>query len=46
MKMKNQVEKLVEKDKKIEQEFKNKNWDEFNFEQIIFKDNTINICNF
>lgn len=38
--------KLVGNDKIIEQKFKNKNWDEFNFEQIIFKDNTINICNF
>ena len=38
--------KLVGNDKIIEQIFKNKNWDEFNFEQIIFKDNTINICNF
>ena len=38
--------KLVEKDKKIEQKYNNKNWDEFNLEQIIFKDNTINICNF
>ncbi len=38
--------KLVEKDKEIELRFKNRNWDEFNFEQIIFKDNTINICNF
>lgn len=38
--------KLVEKDKEIELRFKNRNWDEFSFEQIIFKDNTINICNF
>lgn len=38
--------KLVEKNKEIELRFKNRNWDEFSFEQIIFKDNTINICNF
>ena len=37
---------LVEKDKKIEQEFKAKNWDKFDLEQIVFKENTINICNY
>ena len=38
--------KLVEKNKEIERKFKHRNWDEFSFKQIIFKDNTINICNF
>ena len=37
---------LVEKNKEIERKFRNRNWDEFSLEQIIFKDNTINICNF
>ena len=38
--------KMVEKDKKIEQDFQKQNWDTFNTRQIIFKENTINICNY
>lgn len=38
--------KTAEKDKKIEQDFKKQNWDKFNTKQIIFKENTINICNY
>ena len=38
--------KLVEKNENIEQEFKKKSWDEFNLDQIVFKENTINICNY
>lgn len=38
--------KMAEKDKKIEQDFQKQNWDKFNTNQIIFKENTINICNY
>ena len=38
--------KLVQRDKKLEHQFKEKDWNRFNMEQIIFKDNTINICNY
>ena len=38
--------KMTERDKKIEQDFKKQNWDDFNTNQIIFKENTINICNY
>ena len=38
--------KMVEKDKKIEQEFKMQNWDKFYDSQLIFEENTINICNY
>ena len=37
---------LVGKNEILEKQFKHKNWDEFNLEQIVFKDNTINICNY
>ena len=38
--------KMAEKDKKIEQDFQKQNWDNFNEKQLIFKENTINICNY
>ena len=38
--------KLAEKNEKIDQDFKKQNWDNFNINQIIFKENTINICNY
>ena len=38
--------KMTERDKKIEQDFEKQNWDDFNTNQIIFKENTINICNY
>lgn len=38
--------KLVKKDEKIEKNFKKQDWDKFNSNQIIFKENTINICNY
>lgn len=38
--------KMTERDKKIEQDLKKQNWDDFNTNQIIFKENTINICNY
>ena len=37
---------MTERDKKIEQDFEKQNWDDFNTNQIIFKENTINICNY
>ena len=38
--------KMAKKDKKIEQDFQKKNLDKFDTNQIIFKENTINICNY
>ena len=38
--------KTVKKDEKMERNFKKQDWDKFNSDQIIFKENTINICNY
>ena len=38
--------KMAEKDKKIEQDFQKQDWNKFDTDQIIFKENTINICNY
>ena len=38
--------KLVKKDTNLTKEFKNKNWDEFDEEQIVFEDNKMNFCNY
>ena len=38
--------KLVEKDEKLADVFKRKNWDEFDKKQIIFEDNKMNLCNY
>lgn len=38
--------KLVEKDKNLAEFFKNKNWDEFNVEQVVFDKNKMNLCNY
>lgn len=38
--------KLAEKNEKIKQEFQKQNWDKFDINQIIFKEDTINICNY
>lgn len=37
---------LVEKDNILNEKFLQKNWNQFNKEQIIFKEDTINICNY
>ena len=29
-----------------DEEFKNKNWDDFNFEQLVFDNNKLNFCNY
>ena len=38
--------KLEKKDKKLEEFFKSKNWNEFNIEQILFDKNKLNLCNY
>ena len=38
--------KTVKKDEKMKRNFKKQDWDKFNSDQIIFKENTINICNY
>lgn len=38
--------KIVENNENLEQEFKNKNWNNFEKEQIIFKDNVMHLCTF
>ncbi len=38
--------KLVKKDENLEKEFKSKNWNEFNEEQIVFKNNKLHLCNY
>ena len=37
---------LVENDEVLAQFFKNKNWDEFNIEQVMFDKNLLNLCNY
>ena len=38
--------KLVKKDTNLTKEFKNKNWDEFDEEQIVFENNKLHLCNY
>ena len=38
--------KLEKKNQKLEERFKNKNWDNFNFEQLVFDNNKLNFCNY
>lgn len=35
---------VVQKNEKIEEYFKNKNWDFYNEEQLVFNDNTLHLC--
>ena len=38
--------KLEKKNQKLEERLKNKNWDNFNFEQLVFDNNKLNFCNY
>ena len=38
--------KLVKRDENLEKEFKSKNWDEFDEEQIVFENNKLHLCNY
>ena len=38
--------KLEKENQELDEEFKNKNWDDFNFEQLVFDNNKLNFCNY